>query len=60
MIDQSWRNEFGDQAETRLNAVIEHAKTFFQHASLKTKFALDVLPVQNHPNSVLADVPDIL
>ena len=55
MMDLSWRNEFGAQAETKLNAVMEHAKTFFQHSSLGTKFELDVLPVQNYDLSVNAN-----
>ena len=59
MIDQSWRNQFGNSALTRLNAIIEHAKTFFLHASLGTKFELDVLTVRNYPNSLKATRPDI-
>ena len=59
MIDQSWRNQFGAAAQTRLNAIIEHAKTFFQHSSLVTKFELDVQPVQNYPNSMKATGTDL-
>ena len=54
MLDLSWRNQFGGQAETRLNAVIEHTKTFFQHSSLVTRYELEVLPVHNYPTSLKA------
>jgi len=59
IIDQSWRTQFGDQALTRLNAVIEHAKTFYQHSSLGTKFELDVQAVHNYSTSMKATGNDL-
>ena len=29
---------------------MEHVKTDFKHASLETKYELEVLPVENYPN----------
>ena len=59
IIDQSWRTQFGDQALTRLNAVIEHTKTFYQHSSLGTKFELDVQAVHNYSTSMKATGNDL-
>ena len=49
LTDLVWRNQFGDQSEAKLQAVFEHAKTFFQHPTLQTKFELDVLPTHDYP-----------
>ena len=54
ILDLSWRDQFGDQAQTRLNAVLEHAKTFFQHSTLETRYELEVLPVHNYPTRMTA------
>merc|ERR1711990_56373 len=54
MVDQSFRNQHGSAVEERVNAIIEHAKTFFQHASLGTKFVLDLKPLHNYPNTLRA------
>ena len=39
---------------TRVNAIMEHAKTFFLHGSLQTKFELDIKSLHNYPNTLLA------
>ena len=49
LTDLVWRNQFGDQSEAKLQAVFEHAKTFFQHPTLQTKFELDILPTHDYP-----------
>ena len=54
IVDLSWREQFGDQAQTRLNAVLEHGKTFFQHSTLETRYELDILPVHNYPTRMTA------
>ena len=52
LTDLVWRNQFGDQSEAKLQAVFEHAKTFFQHPTLQTKFELDVLPTHDYPEKM--------
>ena len=54
IVDLSWREQFGNLAQTRLNAVLEHAKTFFQHSTLETRYELEVLPVHNYPTRMTA------
>ena len=54
LIDDSWRNQFGSGAVTKLNAVMEHAKTFFKHSSLGTKYELDVQSVHNYVGDMKA------
>ena len=54
LIDDSWRSQFGSGAVTKLNAVMEHAKTFFKHSSLGTKFVLDVQSVHNYTGDMKA------
>lgn len=54
MVDQSFRNQFGTAVSTRVNAILEHAKTLFKHASLQTKFELDLKPLRNYPGSMKA------
>ena len=54
IIDLSWRNQFGAQNVTRLNAVMEHAKTYFKHSSLGTKYELDVQAVHNYATNMKA------
>ena len=54
LIDDSWRNQFGSGAVTKLNAVMEHAKTFFKHSSLGTKYELDVQSVHNYVGNMKA------
>ena len=54
ILDLSWREQFGNLAQTRLNAVLEHAKTFFQHSTLETRYELEVLPVHNYPTRMTA------
>ena len=45
LFDNSWRNRWGEDSAARVEAVIEHAKTFFKHSTLGTKYELDVQPV---------------
>ena len=54
MVDQSFRNQYGSNVQTRVNAIMEHAKTFFVHGSLQTKFELDIKSLHNYPNTLLA------
>jgi len=54
MVDQSFRNQYGSNVQTRVNAIMEHAKTFFVHGSLQTKFELDIKSLHNYPNALLA------
>ena len=44
MVDQSFMDQFGSQVQARIDAITNHAKTFFAHASLETKFELDIKP----------------
>ena len=55
LTDLTWRNQFGDQSEAKLQAVFEHSKTFFQHPTLQTKFELDILPTHDYPELMDAD-----
>ena len=45
LFDDSWRERWGEGSVARIEAVIEHARTFFKHSTLGTKFELDVQPV---------------
>ena len=54
MVDQSFRTQFGSQVEERVNAIMEHAKTFFEHASLGTKFELDIKDLHKYPTKMQA------
>ena len=45
LIDSQWRARWGDGSAARVEAVMEHARTFFKHSSLGTKYELDVQPV---------------
>ena len=56
LIDDSWRNQFGSGAVTKLNAVMEHAKTFFMHGDkvLGTKLELEVQSVHNYTGDMKA------
>merc|ERR1712029_129074 len=59
IVDQAFRTKFGSLVQTRVNAIIEHSKTFFAHGSLKTKFELDVQSLHSYPHSMKATVPDL-
>ena len=59
VTDQAWRSKFGRQANGKVAAVMEHAKTLFKHASLVTKYELEVLPVQNYPGTLTATGPNL-
>ena len=59
VTDEAWRQKFRRQANEKVAAVMEHAKTFFKHATLVTKYELDVLPVQSYRGTLSATGPNL-
>ena len=58
LVDLGFRNHFGNATKDRVNAVLEHARTFFTHASLQIKFELEYKPLHNYPSTAFAlDIP---
>ena len=54
MVEQSFINKYGSNVQTRVNAIMAHAKTFFVHGSLQTKFELDIKPLHEYPYPLTA------
>jgi len=62
IIDASFRSLFDNNAAVvyaRVESIFQHAKSFFKHASLTTKFELDVQALHNHPGSMKPTTSDL-
>ena len=59
VTDEAWRQKFRRQANEKVAAVMEHAITLFKHATLVTKYELEVLPVQKYPGTLSATGPNL-
>jgi len=59
MVDRRFRNHFGKGVHDKVNAILEHARTFFTHASLQTKFELEYKPLHFYPGEAYATNSDL-